>query len=97
MYTPSGTDMNCNDEIQVQNLDHLGLVAGIIDDIGLVEQINQLVGQHCCERVSAGHVVKTMILNGLGFVSAPLYLFSKFFEGKATEHLIGERVKPEHR
>lgn len=88
--------MNPSNEIQVQNLDHLGLVAGIIDEIGLVEQINQLVGQHECERVSPGHVVKAMILNGLGFVSAPLYLFSKFFAGKATEHLIGEGVKPEH-
>jgi transposase len=88
--------MNAFDEIQVQNIDHLGLVAGMIDDIGLVEQINQLVGQHPQERVSAGHVVKAMILNGLGFVSAPLYLFSKFFEGKATEHLIGEGVQPQH-
>lgn len=88
--------MNRSQEIQIQNLDHLGLVAGIIDDIGLVEQINQLVGQDPCERVSPGHVVKAMILNGLGFVSAPLYLFSKFFEGKATEHLIGEGVQPEH-
>ncbi len=37
-----------------------------------------------------------MILNGLGFVSAPLYLFSRFFEGKPTEHLLGEGVEPEH-
>lgn len=37
-----------------------------------------------------------MILNGLGFVSAPLYLFEKFFVGKATEHLLGEGVCPEH-
>lgn len=37
-----------------------------------------------------------MIINGLGLVSAPLYLFSKFFEGKATRHLIGEGIKPEH-
>ena len=88
--------MNRADEIQVQNLDHLGLVAGIIDEIGLVEQINSLVGQHECERVSSGHVVKAMILNGLGFVSAPLYMFSKFFEGKAIEHLIGEGIKAEH-
>ncbi len=88
--------MNPSTEIQVQNLDHLGLVAGIIDEIGLVEQINQLVGQYECERVSPGHVVKAIILNALGFVSAPMYLFSRFFEGKATEHLIGEGVKPEH-
>jgi transposase len=88
--------MNSNHLLQVENLDHLGLVAGIIDEIGIVEQINQLLGQHETERVSAGQVVKAMILNGLGFVSAPLYIFSKFFEGKATEHLIGEGVKPEH-
>ncbi len=32
----------------------------------------------------------------MGFVSAPLYLFSEFFIGKATEHLLGEGIKPEH-
>jgi len=37
-----------------------------------------------------------MILNGLGFVSAPLYMFNKFFEGIATEHLLGERIKAEY-
>ena len=37
-----------------------------------------------------------MILNGLGFVSAPLYLFKEFFIGKATEHLLGEGILPEH-
>jgi transposase len=88
--------MKGSSQIQVQNLDHLGLVAGIIDEIGLVEQVNQLVGQHCCEKVSPGHVVKAMIINGLGFVSAPLYMFPKFFEGKATEHLLGEGIKAEH-
>lgn len=29
-------------------------------------------------------------------VSAPLYLFSKLFEGQPTEHLIGKGIKPEH-
>jgi len=29
-------------------------------------------------------------------VSAPLYLFPKFFEGKPTEHLIGKGIQPEH-
>jgi transposase len=37
-----------------------------------------------------------MILNGLGLVSSPLYLFPSFFEGKATEHLIGEGIQPKH-
>ena len=77
------------------DIDHLGIVAGIIDDIGLVEEINRLVGTHKLERISSGQMVKAMILNGLGFVSAPLYLFEEFFTGKATEHLIGDGVTPE--
>jgi len=40
-------------------------------------------------------MAKAMILNGLGFVSAPLYMFSKFFEGKATEHLLGTGITAE--
>jgi transposase len=88
--------MTSNLEIQVENLDHLGLVAGMIDEIGIVEQINQLVGEQPGEIVSPGHAVKAMILNGLGLVASPLYLFSKFFEGKACEHLIGEGIEPKH-
>ncbi len=30
-----------NGEIEVKNLDHLGLVAGIIDELGIVEIINE--------------------------------------------------------
>ena len=37
-----------------------------------------------------------MILNGLGFACAPLYLFEKFFVGQATEHLLGPGVLPQH-
>lgn len=80
---------------QVLDIDHLGIVAGIIDQMGLVEQVNQIVGTTPQEQVSPGHILKAMILNGLGFLSAPLYLFEEFFVGKATEHLIGEGVRPE--
>jgi transposase len=88
--------MNPNLEIQVQNLAHLGLVAGVIDEIGIVEIINEIVPEKAGEKVSPGQAVKAMILNGLGLFSSPLYLFSKFFEGKATEHLIGVGIQPEH-
>lgn len=88
--------MNNPLEVSIENLDHLGLVAGLIDEIGIFEKINEIVGEQPGEIVSAGQAVKAMILNGLGLVSAPLYLFSKFFEGKPTEHLIGEGIRPEH-
>lgn len=85
-------DKAISNELQVQNLDHLGIVAGLVDELEIVELINQQLGEDPRERVSAGVVVKAMILNGLGLVSAPLYLFAQFFEGKATEHLLGEGV-----
>jgi transposase len=83
-------------ELIVQNLDHLGIVAGLVDELEIVEQVNHHLGEDCRERVSPGVVVKAMILNGLGLVSAPLYLFEQFFIGKATEHLLGEGLLPEH-
>ena len=82
--------------IKVLDLDHLGIVAGIIDELELVEEVNKIVGITTQEIVSPGQVMKAMILNGLGFLSAPLYLFEQFFEGKATSHLIGKGILPEH-
>ncbi|MFZ4640822.1 MAG: DUF4277 domain-containing protein, partial [Nodosilinea sp.] len=82
--------------MQIENLDHLGLVAGMIDELGLVELTNEQIEPHCLEHVSAGQVVKAMILNALGFLSAPLYLFSEFFESKAVSHLLGEGVEARH-
>jgi Domain of unknown function (DUF4277) len=53
--------------------------------MGIVPQLNQRLGIDTREKVSTGVVVKAMLLNGLGFVSAPLYLFEKFFQGKALK------------
>lgn len=80
----------------MQNLDHLGIIAGLVDELEIVEQINQHLGEDPRERISPGVAVKAMILNGLGLVSAPLYLFEQFFAGKATEHLLGAGVQAEH-
>ena len=46
------------------------------------QRINQLLGEELPEKITSSQVVKGMVLNGLGLVSSPLYLFSKFFEGK---------------
>ena len=71
------------------------IIAGIVDQIGLVEEIDRHIEQHPQQLISTGQVVKAMILNGLGFVSSPLYLFKEFFVGKVTEHLLGEGILPE--
>ena len=76
--------------IKFLDVDHLGIVARIIDEMEMVEEVNKIVGIKERETLSSGQVMKAMILNGLGFLSAPLYLFEEFFIGKATEHLIGK-------
>jgi transposase len=83
------------EEFESKNLDHLGIIAGIIDEIGIVEKINEIFLIDSREKINTGEVVKAIILNGLGFVSKPLYLFSQFFEDKAIEHLLGSGIKAE--
>ncbi len=81
------------EEIQIQNINHLGLIAGIIDNIEIEKIINEIIGFDKRELVTAGQIVKAIILNGLGFVSQPLYLFRQFFADKATEHLLGKGIE----
>ena len=44
--------------IEVSNIDHLGLVAGIIDEIGMEQKINQLLGKQLPEKTRGTQVVK---------------------------------------
>ena len=83
-------------ETQIKNIDHLGIVAGVIDEIGIVETINSKLGIDVREKLSSGILVKAILINGLGFVSRPLYLFSQFFEDKGIEILLEEGVKSEY-
>jgi transposase len=83
-------------EFQVDSLDHLGLVAGVIDELGLVELTDELLPGHPQNHISSGQVVKAMILNCFGFLSAPLYLFSEYFESKPVAHLLGEGIEAKH-
>ena len=85
--------MNNNEELTVENLDHLGLIAGIIDELEIVRIINETIPGEIGEKISAGLVVKALLLNGLGFFSSPLYLFPRFWHGKSTKHLLGEGIE----
>ena len=78
-------------------LDHLGLVAGMVDELGLVEKIDSLIPQDFSQRrVSLGMAVKAMILNGLGFAHRALYLMPHFFRDKPVERLLGPGLTAEH-
>ena len=52
-------------QIKVQDILHLGIMAGIIHEMSLVDLFNQLLGTHPQEIISAGQVVKAMIVNAL--------------------------------
>lgn len=71
---------NQKKDFESKNLDHLGIISGIIDEIGIVEKINEIFLVDSREKVNTGEVIKAIILNGLGFVSRPLYLFPDFFK-----------------
>jgi len=81
--------------LQVYDLGHLGLVASVLDRIRLVETVDRLVGPRPGEKVSTGMALKAALLNALGFVASPLYLFGHFFQGKPTEHLLGPGITPD--
>ena len=80
----------------VKRLDHLGIVAGIMKDLGIAKMIDELLGVDKQEEVSAGEVIIAMVFNGLGFVSKPLMLTPQFFEHKPLEILIRDGIEPEH-
>ncbi|MBE2295449.1 MAG: IS1634 family transposase [Phycisphaerales bacterium] len=78
-------------------LDHLGLVAGMVEELGLVEKIDSLISQDLSQRhVSLGVAIKAMILNGLGFAHRTLYLMPHFFRDKPVERLLGPGLTAEH-
>lgn len=83
-------------KLSSQNIDNLGLVAGMCDEIGISDMIDQACGvQAKNKNLSFGQCVTCMILNGLGFVGRTLYLYSEYFEDKAIDHLLGTSIKPE--
>ena len=85
-----------NLSMRLQDLDRLGIIAGIVDQIKLEERVNNCLRTHPQQIVSPGQGIKAMILNDLGFVSAPLYLYEGFFGGKATSYFLGDGIEAEH-
>jgi transposase len=81
-----------SNQYSTQDLDHLGIVAGVCQQIGLIEQINARVPD-TGRKVSVGQAVQAMVLNGLGFVGRALYLTPEFYRTKPLDLLIGEGIK----
>ena len=79
--------MEKEQRFETQRMDHLGIVAGISQEIELVELIDKRVGK--VERnVSCGQAVQAMVLNALGFSSRALYLMPDYLRNKPVDVLI---------
>jgi transposase len=81
--------------VSVERLDHLGVVASVIKDLGLIEMIDARLLVHDQEEITAGEAVAGMILNGLGFSNRPLTLTPQFFANKPLDLLFHEGVRAE--
>ncbi|HMN29527.1 MAG TPA: IS1634 family transposase [Caldilineaceae bacterium] len=86
--------MNSQTRYETQRIDHLGIVAGICNEIGLIEEIDQQVGTSE-QKVSCGQGVQAMVLNALGFTSRALYLMPDYLQNKPVDLLIDSELKAE--
>lgn len=82
--------------VKVERLDHLGIIAGVIKDLGIIEMIDRRIVPDEQEEISTGEAVAGMILNGLGFSERPLSLTPQFFENKPVEVLFRQGISAEH-
>src|SRR5438132_10967451 len=83
------------ESVSVERLDHLGVMASVIKDLGIIEMIDARLLLHDQEEITAGEAVAGMILNGLGFANRPLSLTPQFFANKPLDLLFHEGVRAE--
>ena len=81
--------MQADEEYQNDRLDHLGIVAGVCREIGLVEWLDRQAGERR-NLVSIGTATMAMVLNGLGFSNRQLYLVPQFFANKGSLYFSGK-------
>src|SRR5262245_56271980 len=81
--------------VHVERLDHLGLIACMIKDFGLISMIDARLVPDDQEEITPGEAVAGMILNGLGFANRPLSLTPQFFTNKPLDLLFRPGVRAE--
>ena len=81
-------------KITSAQIDHLGLVAGVFDRLGIGKVIDSRLPKSRHHKVTHSNAAKAMILNGLGFVGQRLYLFPEYYEKVPVSRLIGEGIQP---
>jgi transposase len=83
------------EQVRVERLDHLGLIASVIKDLGLIDMIDTRLVPDAQAVITPGEAVAAMILNGLGFAHRPLSLTPQFFANKPLDLLFREGIDAE--
>src|SRR6266566_8514461 len=81
--------------VTVERLDHLGLMAEVIKELGLIDMIDARLAPDRQEEITPGEAVAGMVLNGLGFANRPLSLTPPFFANKPLDLLFHEGLRAE--
>jgi len=82
--------------LDIKRLDHFGVVAGVIKDLGVIELIDRRFEKDDKQNISTGEAVAGMIVNGLGFTQKPMSLTPMFFENKPLDILFREGILSSH-
>jgi transposase len=84
-------------EVSTQSIDHLGLVAGMIEQLDMKACIETELPTKSDQKIlTHADAISAMILNGLGFANRRLYLTPQFFEKKAVNLLLGKNITADH-
>jgi transposase len=83
------------EQIHIERLDHLGVIASVIKDLGLISMIDTRLVPDKQEVITPGEAVAAMILNGLGFANRPLSLTPQFFASKPLDLLFRAGIDAE--
>ncbi len=73
-------------------LNQLGLIAGMCNEIELIQTIDSYIPKPK-RKISVGQAVQAMVLNGLGFTGRALYLTPHFYKNLPLELLLGEGIE----
>lgn len=83
------------EQVRVERLDHLGSIASVLKDLGLIAMIDRRLVPDAQEVMTPGEAIAGMILHGLGFAKRPLSLTPQFFANKPLDLLFRDGINAE--
>lgn len=84
-----------SEDIIIRKMDHLGLIAGIVRELRIVEYIDSVITPDPQEVITTGECVLALLLNALGFVGEPLYMMPHYFKNLDLNVLLGKNISAE--